>query len=187
MKMKKLAILMSLLLIVAFTSAAYADEEATAVTGVYVVVNPNITLSAGPSVNAGTIQTGDITAQVSFRVDANEQEVQFLARVTDLWKGDDSGSEVAPIPVNESYGVIIEATNGNPLAGGSSNVFFNGTATVNSMPALETLPIVIQSSQDGHFSQNVFVTAQWTQNDPEKTIGEYSGFIELQANLGDFL
>ena len=186
--MKKFAILISLLLIAAFTSAVHADESATAVNGVYVIVDPNISMSAGASVFAGTVQTGEIDAEVTFRIDANEQEVEFIARVTDLWKGDDSGSEVLPIPVDESAGVQITAQNGNPLAGGSSTVFYTGSpGEVSGMPALETAPLVIQSSQDGHFSQNVFVMAHWIQSDPEKTIGEYSGFIELQANLGDFL
>ena len=187
--MKKLMfVLLSILLCAALTPAAYADKTASAVNGVYVLVDPNITLSAGAYQNAGSIQTGEINAQVTFRVDANEQEVEFIARVTDLWKGDDSGSEVLPIPVDESYGVKIEATNGNPLAGGSSTVVYTGEGpTVMDMPSKETEAIVIQSSQDGHFSQNVFVTAQWNQDDPEKTIGEYSGFIELVANLGDFL
>ena len=187
--MKKLiGVILSLMLCVALVPAAHADREASATTGVYVLVDPNITLSAGAYVNAGTIQTGDIQATATFRVDANEQEVQFHANVTDLWKGDDSGSEVAPIPVDESAGVTIEAQNGNQLAGGSSNVVYAGAGPdVNGMKSLMTQPLVLQSSQDGHFSQNVFVTAQWNQDDPEKTIGEYSGFIELVATLGDFL
>lgn len=187
--MKKLiGVILSLMLCVALAPAAYADTEASAVNGVYVIVDPNITMQAGPYVNAGTIQTGIITAQAGFRIDANEQEVEFYANVTDLWKGDDSGSEVAPIPVDESAGAIIEAQNGNPLAGGSSNVPYEGPGDdVNGMKSLKTVPIVLQSSQDGHFSQMVYVTASWDQSDAEKTIGEYSGFIELVGMLGDFL
>ena len=42
-----------------------------------------------------------------------------------------------------------------------------------------------ESSQNGHFSQEVAVTCTWNQDDPEKPQGEYSGWVVLAGMVLD--
>ena len=41
-----------------------------------------------------------------------------------------------------------------------------------------------ESSQNNHFSQDVFVTVTWIQIDPEQPTGEYSGRVRIIVFLG---
>jgi len=157
--------------------------EAGASAHVVVRVDPNVGVSAvAPIIDAGSVQTGDFSAIVEFRVDANLQFVTFYAAASPLFKADDPlGSEVAPIPLNLSEGVVIEADNGNPVMAGSNVADFIGGATedIDGYPGVPTEELTFESSQNNHFSQNVRLTVTWTQDDPEKPTGEYSGKVKL--------
>jgi len=165
----------------AFTQAAFADLSSDATSHVWVNVVPNVAVGVvDAQVNIGDVQTGEFSATIKFRVDANMEDVNLYPIVTMLYKGDDpTNADVPPIPVAEGQGVLIEPMNANPT-GGASNVAGTPTAVnVNGFDGFQFESINFESSQNGHFSQDVDVTAYWVQADPEKPQGEYSGYVQL--------
>lgn len=186
--MKKAAVLAVALfaLCLCLPQTGFADESAAATAGVFIDVNPNIgVLPIQANVDAGTVQTGDFKATVVFRIDANTQKVRFYATATDLYKGDDPVNVVVPpIQLNTAAGVQFAIEFGNPVQGGTGNAKYTGPGErIGSYPSLQTEAIVFESSQNGHCSQNAFVTVGWTQPDPEKPMGEYSGKVKLTAMI----
>ena len=162
------------------------DTEGSASAHVYVVVDPNVAVSAEtPIVDAGTVQTGEFSATICFRVDANLQMVYLYAAASGLYKGDDpTGSEVPPIPLNLSAGIEIAPTNANPVEGGSNIANYQSDQVdIDGFSAVTTDMICFESSQNNHFSQSVYITVWWIQDDPEKPTGEYSGKVKLWAVL----
>ena len=177
-----------LLPVLLVASMAYADCVGDASANVYVKVDPNVAVSCDdPYVDAGTVQMGDFFALVKFRVDANLQYVYLYAEATELWKGDDpNGTEVAPIPLNLSNGVTIEPTNANAMGEEDNVADFLSAApdtSIDAYPAFKTEMVCFESSQNNHFSQDVTLTVWWTQDDPEKPTGEYSGKVRLTCVL----
>ena len=185
--MKKfLVVLMSLMFCIGIASQASADTMGMATANVFVTVDPNITVGVGtPLVDAGTVQTGPFMATIVFTVDANEQEVEMFVDVSPLFKGDDpQGTEVLPIPIDESFGVLFTPESASPMNGGSSTASYIGPGdSVLGFPTLRTNSIPFTSSQDGHFSQPVFVKVWWNQVDPEQPQGQYSGAVKYYAML----
>jgi len=178
--------LSGLMLVGGLALVSYGDTQGMAVCTVYVNVDPNVAVAARTAtVDAGTVQTGDFSAVCEFRVDANKQQVSLYVCASELYKGDDpSNTEVAPIPLNLSAGVLIDPTNANPLAGGSKVASYVGSGDpVDGFPTQCTEVIPFESSQNNHFSQSVFVTVVWTQDGPEKPLGAYSGKVKLVAML----
>ena len=172
------------------STGAVADETACAAAKVILNIDPNIGILPPSTINMGTLQTGDVSADLVFRIDANTEAVSLSALVTDLWKGDDpNGTEVDPIPVNLSAGLEIDPDNANPINGGSQVADYIGTcsysASEGTFPGKTTEEITFESSQDGHFSQNVTVTPTWTNIDEEKPQGEYSGYVVLYGAVVD--
>ena len=99
---KYVVVLMVVVIALAAVSFAYADTEARACRTVFATIDPNVSLipSSTLEINAGTYQTGDITAQVGFRVDANKEQVEFYVEASELFKGaDPTDATVAPIPL----------------------------------------------------------------------------------------
>jgi len=182
--MRKLFTLVALLSALALASASYAELSGSAVAHVRVVVSPNITITIpSPNVDAGSVQMGDFTATIQYRVDANKQEVSFYAEVSKLYKADDpQGTSVVPIPINLSEGVELKPANGN-ATGGHSNVmaFTTVGSTVEGYPTEQTEAVEYSSSQNNHFSQLVTVKVTYIQDDPERPTGEYSGVVKLTA------
>lgn len=169
-------------------SVGYADKTGSATALVYVTVNPNITIAPVTGiVNAGTVQTGIFDAAITYRVDANVEQLCFFVEVSPLFKGDDPNSEVPPIPIDLSEGVAILPANANPLAGGCDIADYIGAgAVVEGFPTSLTETLYFESSQSGHFSQDVVVLASWNQDNPEKPMGEYSGIVRLTAMVKPF-
>lgn len=191
--MKKLLLSVVSLLTIGIVAAAtvpaenvYADTSGEAEAHVYAIVNPNIAVGVlTPIVNAGTVQMGDFNAVIGFRVDANKEDVKLSVCASELYKGDDpTNPTVAPIPLNLSAGVPIAPTDANPM-NGASNVanYSGGSCSIGAFPGLATEQIHFESSQNGHFSQDVYVTVTWNQGDPEKPMGEYSGKVKFIAML----
>jgi len=164
---------------------SFGDTSGSATAAVRVLVNPNVGISAvNPTVDAGTVQTGDFTAGIDFQVDANQQEVSFYVAASALYKGDDpTSTQVNPIPLNLSAGVLVQPANGNATGGHSNTLVFLSSPgpVVNGFPTSQTETAQYSSSQNNHFSQNVHVTVTWTQGDPELPTGEYSGVVQLTA------
>jgi hypothetical protein len=166
---------------------AFADLSGQATAHVRVLVNPNVGITAvNTTIDAGTIQTGNFTASIDFKVDANLQEVSFQVDASPLYKGDDPTSTIVlPIPLNLSAGALIQPANGN-ATGGHSNVaaFSGGTGPIiQGFPTSATEVVQFSSSQNNHFSQNVNVKVVWNQGDPELPTGEYSGIVQVTALL----
>jgi hypothetical protein len=186
MRMKQLALAVGM---ACFVGAAQADLESDAYAHVYVDVVSNIAVQANSSlVDAGDVQTGLFNATIEFRVDANHEDVDLACYASDLWKGDDpTGYDVPPIPLYYPAGCLIDPINANPTEGASPIAYFDDskTTTIYGFPSYGTNAINFESSQNGHFSQEVYVTVYWDQDDPEKPKGEYSGVVALYGMIPD--
>lgn len=185
--MKKMALVLAAAAMVAgFASVSFADTNASATASVFATVNPNIGIKPITAiVNAGTVQTGDFSADISFRVDANAQFIQTFASASPLYKGDNpTGTDVAPIPLNLSKGVAIVPTQGNEINSGDNKAAFTVAGDpIGAYPTMKTETITLESSQNNHFSQDVNMKVWWTQADPEKPQGQYSGKVALYVLL----
>ena len=166
-------------------TAAYADPKGQAIAHVYLEINPNIAVQAIDSnVNLGTLQTGDVSLPIRFRIDANTEAVKISGWVTDLYKGDDPfNKDVAPIVVNLSNGFPIKPTNAHEIAGGNGIASYTGQTDYLGFNTHTTEELTFESSQNGHFSQDVLVSPSWKNTDPEKPQGEYSGWVILYAGI----
>lgn len=171
----------------AFAGVVMADTEGHAVAHVYVTVDPNVSVGViTPNVDLSTIQTGEFHGELIFRVDANVEQASFCVCVTDLYKGDDpTDPTVRPIDVSQEDGVVIAPTDANPLAGDDNIAEFAGQQDYLGFRGWNTIYITYESSQNGFFSQDVYVTPTWEQADPEKPRGEYSGWVCFYAFIGD--
>jgi len=169
-----------------FAGSAMADTEGMATAHVYVNVVPNVSVGVlTPNVDLFTIQTGLICGQIIFRIDANSEQVCLAVGPTYLYKGDDPTDPIVdPILVSVEDGALIEPTDANPLAGGSPFADYMFAYNYNGFLGWQSEFICFESSQPGYFSQDVYVTVWWNQDDPEKPQGEYSGFVTLWATIG---
>lgn len=167
-------------------SLAYADQSGSATAAVFATVNPNVAVGVlTPIVDAGTVQMGDFSATIAFRIDANMQFVALFCSASPLYKGDDpTEPEVPEIPLNISEGVVIAPTDANPVNAGSNVAAYTGPGeNIGDYPTEATETIVFESSQNNHFSQDVYLTVTWNQDDPEKPMGQYSGKVKLTVLL----
>jgi hypothetical protein len=166
---------------------ASADELGNASAHVYLNINPNISMGAISSiVDGGTLQTGSATIEIVFRIDANTEAVIMSGFVSPLFKGNDpAGTEVPPLAVDLNAGLKIDPETATEVQGGDGTATYIGAAASpwsapeGDFPGFSTEELVFESSQDGHFSQDVVVTATWLNDDPEKPQGEYSGYVVL--------
>jgi hypothetical protein len=167
------------------TGTAFADTTGVAWGHVYVNVVSNIAVSViTGNVNLGSVQMGQFPGEVTFRVDANAEAVNLSAAATQLYKGDDpTNPTVAPIPLYTTAGALIEPTDASPFNGGSDIAQFTSPFNYNGFLGMQSDYIPFESSQPGYFSQNVFVTVSWNQDDPEKPQGQYSGWVCLYASI----
>jgi len=164
---------------------AVADPDDNASSHVYVVVDPNIAVQPDiVSVNLGSVQTGTFDGDVRFRIDANTQTIRLYTGVSNLYKGNDpTNADVAPILVSLPEGVYMDAENANPTGGHSPVAAYVGPTTIETFPGHYTEWVSFESSQNNHFSQYMTLTPTWTQTDPEKPMGEYSGVVALWAMI----
>jgi transcription elongation factor Elf1 len=182
MKAKLLAILVVAMLV---AGVAMADPEDGAKGKVWVDVVANVAVNFQGTGYLGQIQTGKIEGELEFRIDANTEAVDIYLCVSDLWKGNDpAGTEVTPIPVVMDWGVKVDCENANEVAGGDNRLAYISTpctieAKEGIFPAVCTEVGRFESSQNGHFSQSVWVYPKWRQDDNEKPMGEYSGYVKL--------
>ncbi|MCK4546558.1 MAG: hypothetical protein KAW17_03865 [Candidatus Eisenbacteria sp.] len=184
--MKRTLVMMCLAsLILASASFAVADPSGDATVPVFIVIDPNIAIvPLNPYVDMGTWQTGEFTGIIPFRVDANTEQVKFSVAASHLYKGGIwEAPTVAPILVYEEDGIAISAELGNPTGGDDHIVTFLSDTDIDGFPARLTEEVTFESSQAGHFSQNVELTVGWTQPDPEKPMGQYDGKVRLFASV----
>ena len=171
--------------IMAFGAAgmAYADPVSEATADVFITVDPNIAIQPIlPYIDMGTWQMGEFSGTIPFRVDANTEQVKFVACTSHLYKGADPvAGLVDPIELYLPAGVEIYAEMGNPTAGDDHVLSYVGDWDLEGFAGKITEEVTIESAQSGHFSQNVELYVTWTQADPEKPMGEYGGKVQLVA------
>ena len=188
MKVRIVLCMAAVLCVALVAQSVRGDTSGSAVAMVRVTVNPNVSITpVNATVNAGTVQMGDFSASIDFTVNANEQDVSFSAAASPLYKGGDpTNSQVNPIPLKLSAGVVITPANGNAMGGHGNTLAFvtsSSQATVQNFPVQTTEIAAFSSSQNNHFSQNVNAVVTWTQVDPEQPTGEYDGVVQLTALL----
>ena len=168
------------------TTPAMADMMGMATKHVYVMVDPDVAVgaSSSDSIDAGNIQRGEFDVMIPFRVDANKEHLRLYVTATPLYKGDDPTNNDVP-PIDLCGWVEIDPDNANPFAGASQIVGPAGVDYIGDFPAVVFETIDFESSQNGHFSQDVDVWVCWDQDEFEKPMGEYSGFVKLTALLFD--
>jgi len=182
--MRKSALLMLACVLMAGT--ALADPEDSTTMEVFVEVAANMTVAPGAAfTDLASIQVGPIFGYIPFRVDANTQTCMFRGAASHLYKGDDpTNSEVAPIPISEPEGISFVCPNANPTNGEDNNASYVANFTVMGIfPGLQCDWIEFESSQNNHFSQDIVMEVTWLQNDPEKPMGEYSGYVEFEGMI----
>jgi hypothetical protein len=184
--MKKSIIALAILALLGFAGIAMADPTDNATSHVFLNIVENIAVSAiDANIAAANLQTGEVSLPIRFRVDANTEAVDLSVLVTKLYKGDDpAGTEVTPINPSGT-GVIIDPANANEMNGGDGVAEYVGggnivTAKGNFVGSM-TQEVIFESSQSGHFSQDVVVIPAWSNSDDEKPVGQYSGYVVLYA------
>jgi len=189
MKNKITTLSLAGLVATALSSSVLADLENNAMAHVFVDVDPNVAVMAlTGNIDLGSVQIGSFDGNAIFRVDANEEAVTLGVATTHLYKGNDPfNNDVAPLPVDTNRGAVIDPANANPVEGGSNVAQYGGAVVVDTsygpMEGFRTNDITFESSQNGHFSQDVSVTVGWDQPDPEQVQGQYSGYIVLYSAL----
>ncbi|HSR11830.1 MAG TPA: hypothetical protein VLS90_10335 [Thermodesulfobacteriota bacterium] len=183
--MKRVLILIVTVMMLGLAVQAYADSATTGTARVMVNVDPIIAITPGvPPIP--TVQFGVFTIPVPFTIGANYQTLRFSVMATDLYKADVvgiTGQQVPPIPLVLTRDCLFQLTSGNAI-NGLTNVIPApfarlGSDVINTLPAYTSSSRVFQSSQAGHFSQDVTLSCFWNQNDNEKPKGQYSGFVRL--------
>ncbi len=164
--------------------AAKAETTGTAVARVYATVVPNIAVGVvTANVNAGSVQTGPLTATIVFRVDANQQIVRMQLAASPLFKAGDAAS---PYILGLTYGKIwaVVPAQGNRVGGLPNELPLDGPGpVVSGFPTIQTIAADFESSQAFVFSQEVTVTVPYTQGNPELPQGAYSGVVQFTASL----
>ena len=183
--MKKLLIVAVALLMVTGTAWGEADSPPA---HVVVSVDAVLAVTAGSVMSAdlGTMNVGTASAQVCFQIDANQENVYIQAWATGLWKGDVMSADNFVIPVVASEGALVEPASGNQIGVPTNVLVFGGVDVINGLDALTTVVGNFESSQWGHFSQEVCVTIVYENDNAELPQGEYSGWIKIVAGLASW-
>ena len=169
--------------------AAEVQTKNSATAHVFVNVDPTIAVGIPePHVSLGSVGVGMVTGTITFRVDANTEKVKMQVEATNLCKGDQpkpiNGLPLYEIPIDVPSGAYVDPNSAGPLGGLSKKLAWQSqnvdTAGWKWRTSEER---TFDSSQNGHFSQEVDVTVQWDQTDNELPMGEYSGFVKLVAQI----
>ena len=184
----RLTLIHGLIFCLIIAQSAFADIDSDASAHVYVRVNPNLAVGViDTNVDLGSVQMGDFSATITFRVEANVNDIWIWTAVSDLYKGDDPYNlTVDPLPVLQSEGVLIEPAHARPAAGASNIAAYNGPGDINGFPGHMTESINFESSQISRFSQDVDLTIFWTQPNPEQPQGEYSGLVKMYCFIFEY-
>jgi hypothetical protein len=167
------------------TCSEVPDTGNDALCHVYVDVDPNIAvMPVFSSVDLGSIQTGEIAGTIPFRIDANTQKVRIWCAASKLYKGDDPDTvHVPPIPFVFGSGIEIFPESASPVGGEDNHVEYINIWDIDEFPGFVTQDVVFESAQNNHFSQRVDMVVHWEQYDPEKPMGEYSGKVQMLAEV----
>jgi hypothetical protein len=172
------------LTIAALPNVAAGGSSASATVMVMCTIPPDMAVTPLEAVaDAGIIRTGAFSITCDYEVRANMQNVQLFVEQSPLFKaGDPTGNAVAPIPIDTSKGVTVQPANGNAKGGhGNMLTFVGNGAAIQGFQTLKTEVVTFSSRQNGVFNQQVGVTCWWSQPDPQKPPGEYSGVVRLTS------
>ncbi len=172
-------VMVATVLVFSIATTSSADQHATATKRIVARVMPNVSVSAA-SPNVPEIQTGRFLVLVPFRIDANKQNVQIQICATNLYKADDPSSEFM-IPVDDGRQVSVVPANGIEVGDGNNHLPLSRMCSIGDFKGFETVKGEFESSQRGHFSQDVLVDVTYKQGDPELPIGDYSGFVQMKV------
>jgi hypothetical protein len=137
---------------------------------------PVFLASAQQDVDLGNVGVGPVTGTIVFSVNPNMQQVNLWVAATDLYRRKADGS----LDLLNPKICLLTATPAQVVSGGADNMLAWTTATT---PPVEGLPATRTESSSFEFPQEVVVTVQWDQSDPELPVGEYSGFVKLVAEV----
>ena len=179
-----LTVILALGLAIGLGGLAYADPQDDAVAEVQATVDP--IMAAGvltARVDVGGVQIGEFSALIGFRIDANTQYVDIMIEGSDLFKGDDAcNQEVAPIPLVGPVGIDPVMATAQSIALGDPGARIEDVGVCGFDTLMTAGPFNrFESSQNGHFSQDVDVTLVYDLQDPEQPTGDYSGALRLTA------
>ena len=168
-------------------SMAMAELAGEADAHVYVDVVSNIAVGVVTSnVDLGQVQVGPFPGEIIFRIDANVEQVDISVQASNLYKGDVPTSLfIIPVKTGEATdGAMVQPELGNAVVGhGNLLAWLSGVITVNGFDGVGSEAWTFESSQSGHFSQDVTVGLEYDQTDPELPKGEYSGWVKLIATV----
>ena len=71
------------------------------------------------------------------------------------------------------------------MGGHSHRAAYDQPVIIDGFPGMQTETLSFESAQNNHFSQQVDLVVTWTQDDPEKPMGEYSGKVKMWAHVVD--
>lgn len=184
--MKKLVVLVFALFLISAAAVAQSPT-ANGVASVYVTVTPTVSVTAPGTLDLGSITTGNFSASLVWVVGANQQFVRFFIEASDLYKADNpADTTVSPILLNTSSRAVLTAQFGNETNAGDNKAGWlthGGGAAVGAYPTTATEIVTYESSQNGHFSQNVTTQIFYTQPDAEQPTGQYSGKVRFTVLL----
>lgn len=129
---------------------------------------------------------GEITAEVSFRVQANVPTVRVQVEATPLfYAGNPDG---AAIPVAQQTAVrIVRDDSRGPGEGGARVrerlAAYAGESSVEGWPARKTEAVELPSGR-ASFNEDLGVTITWELTDPTTPAGQYVGKVRLTTFVG---
>ena len=187
--MKKLLLLAAAVMLIVAPVGANASAPSPPA-HVIVTVDAVLAVTGGSIMSAdlGTINVGTASATVCFQIDANQQDVWIQAIATGLWKGDVMTADAFVIPIvvvgePGAIGALVDPAIGNQIALPTNRLAWAGADSIGGLDALASAVGHFESGQWGHFSQEVCVTIDYENDNPELPQGEYSGWIKIVAGL----
>jgi hypothetical protein len=168
------------LVMIAMTSGyALADTSAAAVAHVAVNVVPTVGVSVQtPAIPYYQVGGTEPSIDVIFSIHSNSEQLSLSAAASKLYKGDVPTSAFF---LERKDGVKFVCANANPINGASNTQPYAVETSIGNFPALQTASLVFESADRGTFSQSCTLTFQWTSNDFELPVGQYSGMVKLIA------
>ncbi len=162
-------------------AAMRASAEAT----VIVTVVPTITVVSKTAVASAGVavptQTNDFHIDIAWSIGSNLDEVKFTLEASDLFKGDNPlDTSVTPIPLNIGRPAEIVLQSGSKVDGNNNEAAWKGRGNnIGNYPTQTTETVTCRSSDRGRFSQDVVTKIWYTQSQPDKPTGNYSGRVRL--------
>ena len=188
--MKQLALVSFVMLAVAGMAMAQTTAPQTSSSfevKVQATVVPNIAVG-GPSnfQDIGSVAAGDqgsITALIPFRVHANTESVILSVGATGLYKGGDP-TTLDIIPVDQSKNAIIvtslAAQKDKP---DNSLPWTGGPFLAHGLLGVMTTTGIFEAGTQGTFSIDFQVQVSWVNTNPELSVGTYTGYVTLFAQI----